>query len=437
MRAGLGLLLFLACFYKLTLSAALEELGGDETTDIAGSYDQSFGDLLLHGPHMELNTSPLHYLLGRAWINSWNRAPQLHWDSRIFFRVLPMAWWSLLAVVLFLFLLRLLEKFKWRPEISYVAAFSASIFLFSRHFPTYYAILSRPYSLWLLLTFLHLLAFLRLYEKNCSRKDKYAFLALCLALPFTAFVSAAQVAVAMAVLFIFPPGGRARSFFGSGAPLLCSALIGGWYLLQLRPGNAGGSRIDGVLMAFLDILAVSTQPYTSSFFAERNLDANWATASGFNRLWAFVVIIIPAYSWWRRPMLRPFLAFAYVLIISLGAIALVLALKGQVIGHSRYLLFLFPFFTGLLFISVYELASLASKAKATPILLTGLSAILAAQAVNIAVTDVRGNLSHHSDLLTRSFYWQTPKESCPANLAFLRNGKQGIETESLLALCRP
>ncbi len=439
MKLGITCLLFFtACFWRLTLLARVEGMGGDETTDISGSFDNTFLQLLVSGPPWELNASPFYYMIGRLWLLAWQMSPHQHWDTRIFFRVLPMLCWSLATVVVFLFLRSRLQRLSWHPAAAFAAALGFSSLLFFNQFPQYYSVLSRPYSLWLLLTILHLIFFLCLYEEKKITRVGYAI--CCVLLPFTAYISILQVGASVAACLALPPGRNiAQERRWQLYIATASLAIAFWYLTRTYEGDVKASQAGTVLNGFLDILMAATQPFKSSHFSHRALFDIWASASWIARSWSITVLLLPLLRY-RRKGLQPFLLFGYGLTASLVLIAFFLHLKGQYMGEPRYLLFLLPVYYGFLLISLHSFIEVLERVfhkKLTPLMGAALGICFFGFGIYSSVLNTQNTLHTAPDLFEQRLVWNAPKEGCPARLDVERNGKSGIETERLAELCRP
>lgn len=206
----LALFLFFLLGSRLWLAAANRPFWGDEAVGITGTVWNTFTALLRHGPLGEASPSPLHYLLEKLWLAAWNGMPQLHWDLRVFFRVLPVLYWALAALVVFYFTEFFLRtRVKDTPRWARLAiAAGAAIFFHTNDFGSYYAMEDRSYSLWIFLSTLHFAFFLSSWLQPWSAKKWSAYLLISFFLVATTYVALAQVLGALALQILFKSANR-------------------------------------------------------------------------------------------------------------------------------------------------------------------------------------------------------------------------------------
>jgi hypothetical protein len=94
MRATLFTLLLLLGIFRFGALAAIDVPNFDEEAGIGESLDIPVSVYLMTGPQDQLSTSPLHYLVDKAWIAAFGGAPHRHYNLNLFFRALPIIYTS-------------------------------------------------------------------------------------------------------------------------------------------------------------------------------------------------------------------------------------------------------------------------------------------------------------------------------------------------------
>ncbi len=191
--------LFFLLGARLFLAAPYRPFWGDEAVGITGTVWNSFATLIQRGPSGEVSPSPLHYLLEKSWLAAWNVAPQLHWDLRVFFRTLPVLYWTLAAIVVLYSAYYFLRQrgSEIPPWAAICIASGISIFFHANDFGAYYALEDRSYSLWIFLSTLHFALFMYSFVQASSPARWAAYLVVSFLLVATTYVSLAQVILAL------------------------------------------------------------------------------------------------------------------------------------------------------------------------------------------------------------------------------------------------
>ena len=199
-----ALLLFLYTT-RLWVAALGKSLWTDESVGIWGSVYNSFSRLILQGPAGEASPSPLPYLVEKSWLAYWNYQPQLWWNTRMFFRLLPVTYWALAAVIVFIFFTIFFPRFFPLLHWGWITLLSLAISLFyhSGSFAQYYALEDRTYAPWLLMSTIHFLFFLVSCARELSKKEWFAYTFVCVLMVATTYVTLAQIAIGFFVHFIF------------------------------------------------------------------------------------------------------------------------------------------------------------------------------------------------------------------------------------------
>lgn len=143
-----------ACYFK----ALRKPLWTDETYGIQVASAQSIASLLIEGAHGQGSPSPLFYLLIRPFSvihDSPTLAPKA-WKPELYWRLLPGV-----IMILGALLILLLSPPEFGKSIPLWGVF---LFLFAQ-FHFYYAVETRPYSLWVVISILMLLGIFREFRE--------------------------------------------------------------------------------------------------------------------------------------------------------------------------------------------------------------------------------------------------------------------------------
>ncbi len=201
-------LLFASCFLLLAVSLSIgfhlaryKPLWNDEIYSQIMLVDRSYGQLIGF-KIAEGNITPLFYVIQKALCDVFERRPMIEWRqiwdaadpySEIFLRIQPVLFMSLSAVAIFYFFTRF---YGWA-----LGVYSQVIF-FSSYMVWAYFAEARPYALWVFLTTLQSLLFLRLFDSE--KVDPRAWRRLSVVnvlLSLTVVLSAAQTWICSLLLF--------------------------------------------------------------------------------------------------------------------------------------------------------------------------------------------------------------------------------------------
>jgi|GEM_PF-6789998 len=123
------LALFASCIARLAFLAPTRQLNVDEESGIAEAYDYSALELLIDGPQPELNASPLHYLLDKAWIKVGGPDLHRHHNLDRYFRIPPMLYFTIASCLALLLVLEVTGNLLGFPL---ALALGATLAIFSR-----------------------------------------------------------------------------------------------------------------------------------------------------------------------------------------------------------------------------------------------------------------------------------------------------------------
>ena len=442
-------LLFLAGFVRLLALAESKTYGADEQTALAEIRDYTYYYLFTNGPTAELNTSPLHYLLDKSWLKLWGNEPQFRWELLQFFRILPITYWCLVTVLIFLATRFLLARFT-KPFTAIAVALSLAALAFSKSLLTYFAAEDRPYSLWVLWGICQLCLFTLCYVPEFVHfaRVRYAYGVSCLLLVFTAYVSILQVALAGLIYLLLPPAGVTRGEKRFHFQVVVAAgLVALWYLHTALQGPEQQSQVAGALEALEAQLTAGLRPWVEGTLDFRTFGSPWAWVHWTEKAWYAACFFLPLF-FFRQPGFRAVTLLAFGLVASSLLIAFALRWKGQIINGPKYLMFLFPYLFALFLMSLYALerglswalARLGATGRfvssALPLVVATywIYSALSIHIVEFANTRPLGDKERQLSLL---FLAEPPKATCPPQMAYVREGiKKGIELNRVRELCR-
>lgn len=432
------ILLVAAAALRVLLYAHVKHLGADERTALGEIVDFSFGYLLYAGPMFELNRSPLHYLLDKSWFVLWGEQPQLHWNLRVFFRILPATYWAIATAAIFFFAHRALRRMGERGWIVFLGGLAVALSFYTRNLLLNFAAEDRPYALWMLFSTLHTVFFVLWHRRAIEGRDFFPYFAfVSVALVFTAYVSMIQIALAAMALWLFPPidwnaRDRRRLLWLTGS---CAG-IGIWYFSGVFSGPPKPSQLGLILDAFRHVAYSSMRLYDG-------VPSQWWPAYGpgadlWGELWCVFCLLAPLY-FWRRREVRAYLALTYGLLVALIVVAVVLRTVGHGILGSRYVLFLFPYLFGLTVLTLMALFDIVRRIPFVGSPLVRWGKLPAACALLWLTLDPHlRELEFHQERghIEAAFRWHDPLPSCPREFGSMRGGKDSIEAQHYERLCR-
>jgi hypothetical protein len=162
--ASVCILIISAC--RLVPLATLKPMDADERTELAEALDISTIELVMNGPDAELNRAPLSYLLDKGMLALARGKPHWHFNLNLYFRILPILYFSLMVTACYALWLKFLLKAAVPFYHAFLAAAAFSILMLTNPDLTNYAIENRPYSLWIFLSVLHFFLLLKLLENK-------------------------------------------------------------------------------------------------------------------------------------------------------------------------------------------------------------------------------------------------------------------------------
>lgn len=418
-RFALVLVFLLLCglsAISLFEAAASRAVWLDEFFGIqVGAVHVTWRNLFVIGPNAQGSPHPLYYVLEKLWLTPWSHSPQRWWNLNLFFRLLPITYYSLAGGAIFLwsqaFFGRLWPRAGFSSRVLVAAALA--LFFYNVQFAEYYAIEARPYSLWLLLSTVHLLLTLDGFDRGWQgRGYRIAYGAVSLLLCSTASPGIFQLGASF--MAIQMRHRRPRTWLVLVAPVLVSA----YYMFSSQKwGYPPGSVLD--YLGFMKEVAYKSFHARNAFaFAPVMLLACW-------KLWSLR----------RSPVARPL----YFYLACLFALTFVLYLacwyKGFLLASRQYI-YLVPVYLLLYFIALLAAADfLSARLKKwlpsiEPRWILGIwAAVIVAKS---APEMVRRAFSLPGAAAKWSFYGENTSEECTRFLAMPNEH----EFESLNRRCR-
>lgn len=428
--AALLLALFIAAFFcgrALTAAHPLwvnadEELGITEALDdpVPGLLA---GKMLKH----ELNTSPLHYLVDKAWLNSAGGLLR-HSTPSYFFRAPSILWFSAYVVLFILLFFRLSGVLALPAPVRMAYAFGVGITLITNG-PLLYgvALQNRPYSLWLLLGAIQL----TLLYRGLERKDNGPSPGLALngvLLSMNTFAAGSQVALASMVRWLArPKAERSHRIFLEAIPGL---LLASWYFLHRHEqGVRGAHSFFGLWWNALTSAAL----HRSRPAFDMTADVDATTNPGlFAAFWVVLCFLLPLVS--RRPVLRS-LYYYCLLVVAAGVPTTAGAVLFANYLEPRYFYYLYPSIVALQFLGVLALADWLMARK--KLLGSAVIVLWALGQLAYRQPDLANDWRAFAVVRANPPYRPQPAENCPADFGSLRYPPLNrVHTAKLRDLCR-
>ena len=226
---------FLLIFFivRLSFASLFKPFWPDETHGFCLAVAHTVTNLFLHGAG-EASPSPLYYLLERAAYAAFHYAPQEYFDIRLFNRIPQILHWSFASCGVGLYACYVLRKEQISSfGIALATGIAVSLFFHSNSFGAYYAIEDRAYSLWVSLSTIHYLFFLENIKRPLKRGAWIFYTIVSILMILTAYVSAAQICIAIGVSYLVwsPWSARAKSELPRNLLLLfvCGVLAAHYY----------------------------------------------------------------------------------------------------------------------------------------------------------------------------------------------------------------
>lgn len=450
--APFSLLLFLLLFFRNVLVSLLNIINVDENTGVTEVFDYSFSQLIQHGPREELNNSPLYYILDKVWIGLVNYSPHLEWNLRVYFRLMPIFFWVATILAVFLFLRKILSHYLFGGALSFFVSVALSLSLYSNQFFLNQAAENRPYTCWLLLSFLHLMLFTYFFlEGKRSQTLAFALYSLvCLLMSFTVYISVVQVCMGVALYFFLAPKSVERKSRITHLLLgVVCGLVGLYYFSQVMIAPRKFDQISKGWELGREFLLIVSRLDIANHAKVYSIHGNWSFSSLWLKVWALFVFVSPVVFF--RPntksALKPVIALGYGLVGMVFIYALVVERVGQTLGGVRYLIFLAPYFFTFTIVSLWILWQgflllpfvKRGKNKLGSILAFSFSFFLLAEVYEMHRWDLKRifELSSKTGLYSLLEIRQTSAEKCPKDMREIRHEiKNAIDLESINNLCR-
>lgn len=356
-KSVLPALLFVVCFARLLAHAPYVPLFADEQSGIAESFDFSYSQLLTRGPLEELNPSPLHYLVDKAWIGFAGGAPHRKWNLEIFFRVPPVFFFALAAVFFSAIFARLArQRF---PRAGFAADLFgfACGFAFSSCFQTMRmaALWDRPYSLWI---FLIVLQFWLLGRELGGRRNSRWAWALChLAMTLTTFAAAVQVCATQAYRLWFLRSELRKNAVPLALESLPSIAAALWFWHFTVSWPPIEDPFPSFVQFWLKTIALGTWNPPWAIFDVAHLGFQYGATPPFAVALCGVFLVLPFF--------RPQPLHYFCLLALAGAVVVTRAC--QLAGNQleeRYFHFVYPYFLAMPGFALLAVASPLSRAGA-------------------------------------------------------------------------
>ena len=423
--------LFVLFCLRYWLNAQGKTLWMDETDGLHTAVGIPWSMLFVDGaPAGQANKSPLAYMLDKAWMALWGYQPQYYWNLRVFFRLIPAAFWSIAGVSVFVFLSGWLKRHfpLARPWTIAVLAGGVAFFYYDNSFMHIYAIESRSYSLWVTLSTIHFLLLWQRLENGFTRRTAVAFTVVCFILAFSTYASLFQIYAGLAAVLLRDllekrrlDGFRAyrHDLLGLGI----ATVVGLWYFAHMTPIRFPSPPFSLYIESVREVMLKAfhhhgAQPALLTF--------------------PLAFLLVP-YLLRKRPECIALYAFT-LMNVALTAVMFAVSYWKGGIYHSRYAVFLLPTLT---WTYLAMIACLVSRV--LPLLRAHFPAAARLPSIQtvfviLAVVQVAGSLkSITRDIYTNavirdpiSIYGRTPNpETCPAVLPH-----DPEDVERLNDLCR-
>lgn len=329
-------LLFLYFAVHLWFASQGKEFWMDETDGVYYNLKHDLWFLFLEGSDGgQGSRSPLVYILDRIWFYLWGDIPQEYWDLRLFFRVLPVTYWSGVHVFLFVHLWRYFFTEKnFGYWIAALVSLAIAQFSYSNNFGSYYAIETRAYSLWVACSFLQFLALWQVLRSQDRAGWALYFWSSC-GLVFTSYASLPQIFIGGGILLLDQwVSERKISFLGERPvkvmlTLVVGAFIGFYYFANANQMNYKPASTNLYWTSVLEVLLKS--------FHHHSYHAAYVT-------FPLLFVLIPLY-WFRRDRIFTWLNLYSLALLANTYVLYLASLKKGGIYASRYVIYLLPHLT--------------------------------------------------------------------------------------------
>lgn len=339
-----GTLLFLLFCVRYWLSSQGKVFWMDETDGLHYTQASSLWDLIVKGaPSGQASKSPLHYILDRLWLLAAGDRPQLWWDLRLFFRILPATYWALASVTAGWFVLRELKEripgLSFWPALGIAAG--AATFLHSHSFMHIYAIESRAYPLWASLSVVHFLFFWRSVTAGLSRREWWSYGIVCALLALTTYASLIQIGSGLGLLVFSKLIRKERVEWAQAVAIgAVTVFLIGYYLLRMDKANFSPPTWEMYFESVKELLAKS--------FHHSRFTGVYVTGP-------LLLFLVP---WWRRHTRGVVETWCFVWLHLASTLMLFLASRAaNGIWGSRYVTYLIPSLTWCYFLGISQLSA--------------------------------------------------------------------------------
>jgi hypothetical protein len=331
----LALALFLLFFVFLLLAAQGKPFWQDESNSQTGYTMQTIWSALRYGSNNEASKSPLPHITDRLLFIALDFRPHQTFDLRFILRVLPAFYWSAANTFLFFFLRRrLANALKVSSYHALLLAAGGAVFCYSNSFCAYYAIESRPFSLWVSLSLLQFLSLWALLENFHSRRAQASFLLLNALLSLTTYASCFQVGIVCLLLQLSETLETRRwRWWGVRQKLILASLASSafldWFYMHAKKLEFAPADLALYASSLLEVMLKT--------FHHHGPQPAWVTFPLF-------FIFAPCF-WWKRDR-RIFLGCLGAWLFVASTFALYLgSLKGGSLFASRYVIYIVPSLT--------------------------------------------------------------------------------------------
>ena len=408
---ALAVLLALLCLFR-TASVSLEfPLNSDEEGGITGSLDTSVPVLLLgSGLRDQINVSPLHYLVDKAWlaaVGTWAR----ELNPNLLLRIPALLFYSL-YVGIFSFVAYLWAQAVPLPGILRLAFLAQAGLLLQSNQWLFYdvALRNRPYALWFLLTALQLLLLTRALKRDPG-KLSVPLAAVGALLSMNSYAAATQAAAVLAARLLGRPSkASARFAWLEAAPAVA---VGLFYFLrrnyQYLPSSANFPALwADALIAGLRI------PGTSALELSQGRSP-WELVGIWGLLPLLAVLVLPLLALWRP--FREYYSYALAFLLAGVPVTGAAIFFGGYLA-SRYFYYLFPAMAALQMLSVLALTARLARwrQEAGWAVVAGWGAVIGAYRAPPLLTELKEIRRHRGEIPV----WITPSAECPAGIGELR-----------------
>jgi hypothetical protein len=357
LKAVLFALLCLFCLVRLAVHTPYRPFNADEESGLAEAYDYTFVELLVHGPQPELNASPLHYILDRAWLKATEGAHR-HVRMALLFRLQVLAYFALGCG--FAFLLALALAGSAPPMAAFSFALLASFFFQTNPSLSWcVGLQDRPISLWIMLGFAQVyFLFNSLERRPISFDGRLASLNALLA----ATSPASGIQVLAAFLVRVWPLARERRWKACRKiswEVYPAFLICAWYGLMSSPQVLDSTSLATFINYWLSAIEAGLWAIPRSLHFIGGLEYGY-TWSGNPLLLLAGIPLLALPLWSRNTKLRS-IYFYCLLTVSLAVPVTVMSWLWAHSVHPRYFYFIYPPLGLLHLLGVLVLAELLNR----------------------------------------------------------------------------